>query len=373
MLLIEEHAAKRVRDRIRPAEPQNRTGFYVENDGNGPRCHIWQVAAVLAGCDFEDADECVMTFARGQAPDGRVPEWITPDGSVGGLPENRTSHAVYLDTPTALVDAAWHVVRHHPEKLSFAEEIIPSLGLALQTLPRSRRTGLLDTSNDDSLKAVHWTDHSPTGHVAGRDELFPSLLFIRACNRLADLLQSVGGEGEADLWRDVAEQTAKRVRMICWDKSSGLFRSFSGTETLPDIWGSALAVCTNVATSGQLMTISRKLGEAHAEFTRHGFIRRHPLTPKPTSWANPDGNGYFGFAAGWMAMSLDFFDGNLADAFVAELAQAILDHDAPAAFTLNGAPQTPDDLPTLCHLLEGLHLLQARRAKRDASATTRIR
>jgi hypothetical protein len=361
---LEEFAYDKIHEATR-SHPHDVPGFFIRDNGR-ERCFLWQIAAILAGCTFEGAAECVLRFARGQAPDGRLPEWITPDGNLGGLPENRPSEEFFLDTPTALVDAAWHVLRHNPEDTAFVEEIIPHLGLAIQSLPRAKRTGLVDVTEEEHVKAKPFSDHTPTRHHAiNRNELYPSLLFIRACERLADLLRSVGSEGEADLWMDVSEQTAKRVRMICWDKNAGLFRSFSAPNATNDIWAAALAVCSNTATSGQLMSISRGLGETYEEIAESGYVKRRIGGDTSIGIEKGMDKVYSGFASGWMAMVLDFFDSDLADSFVRDFTHTVLTQDAPSMLGPDGSPHPLQDIPALCHALEGIHLLQNRRAKRQ--------
>ncbi len=327
------------------------------------RCMLWELALALGCCRYECAPALLLEFAANQRRDGCLPEWLDSNGVAGGYPGDDGCNEVYLDTSTAFVDAAWHVARWYPENTAFVEQIIPHLGLALQFVPRSRTSGLVSGDNGNGDKKTFISDHWPVAHKVVCDDLFSSLLFIRACSRLADLLRFVGSDGEADLWLDIGDCMGKRVRMQCWDKKNKLFKSYSKPNAPPDLWGSALSVCMKTATSGQLMTISRMFGEKQDVLSSGGFVKRHHFSRCSNLIDCKMDECFFGAAAGCMAFALDFFDNDLTNTFVNSLVQTVVENDAPAFLNSDGMPCQPRSLPTVCNIIEGLRHLRERRSR----------
>ena len=105
------------------------------------------------------------------------------------------------------------------------------------------------------------------------DVLFCSLLYIQACERLAEMFNTCGWRSEASCFMSAANKARSSINNALWDNSAGLY--FAATERCrqPDIWGSAFAVWLDVASSEQAVRISEYFKTHYSEICQKGQIR----------------------------------------------------------------------------------------------------
>ena len=161
-----------------------------------------------------------------------------------------------------------------------------------------------------------------TVHKTG-DELFCSLLDVRASRQLADLLDASGRTADATTWRTAADAKAAAIRNTFWDSTTGLFHAATVQCNQPDIWGSAFAVQLGVATSEQSQTIAQYLKDHYSEIVQNGQIRQLPggtywqaTCTAPGTYQN---GGFWGVATGWVVGTLKLVDPQLADQTVIDM------------------------------------------------------
>ncbi|MCF7855023.1 MAG: hypothetical protein K9N51_09515, partial [Candidatus Pacebacteria bacterium] len=218
-------------------------------------------ASLLAGSpdtlDVQDLQNMIERLLATQREDGLFPETLASDGTPHygrGNPVGESAPA--YDVPQAVVSITWHVYQKTGD-LAFLKKALPRLIKGITTLPCHARTELVHIAPD--IPSTAYADgYTSTPNKKG-DLLYSSLLYVQAQNDLADMAQSLGRDGDADMWRANAEHISKRIRMYLWDKDSALSRASTENAAAHDIWGSALAVYMNVATSGQLMAVSKYL------------------------------------------------------------------------------------------------------------------
>ncbi|MFO7821756.1 MAG: hypothetical protein R6V56_06885, partial [Lentisphaeria bacterium] len=217
-----------------------------------------------------------------------------------------------MTPPQSMVSLVWHS-RISKANSSLVHDSLEALSKALRSLPHDPESDLI------VLSETAITSDYPGGL------LIPSLLYFRACEQVGDLYQSSGDDGEADVWRAKGRAMAKRIRMCLWDKKRGLFKTGTQITDKHDIWGSALAVYINVATSGQLMSIAGYLRNNCDELFYRGHLRRFAADEDLSVATEPQHNDrdwkFWAFPVGWAAYALNIIDPILADSLISEYFQ----------------------------------------------------
>lgn len=338
--------------------------MYLAHSGGDKQCgmNLREYAGMLDGCAElltpDDLRSTCMLFVDAQREDGGFPQSIMIDGSPRFVAHRHDRYANPVADSAAFISGMlWHTSQFVDDS-DFLHDALHKVVDALQAVPRNPRTELVPVApgpdNTHSPEPLTEAAAQPKGG------LFPSLLHVQACNQIADLLQALGKDGEADMWRATAQTVGKRIRMYFWDKEIGLFRATTEGSSPHDLWGSAFAVYSNVATSGQLMAIGRYLQGNHDTIVRRGRVCRIPpndvsdetLCSRHTARES----GYSATPVGWMIYALDLVDSELADRTAADLCADFAlngvhewidgttaspaDHTASAAFPIAGLKRT---------------------------------
>ena len=270
--------------------------------------------------DTELKNSC-LTFINALRSDGAAVDCVKSDGTAiykpgyGTMGENPVA-----DGSQFTVDVAWRTYRRLQDT-GLLNRIIDPLVKTMNAVPRDSTTGLVHI---DPTKA--W-DRCPYGFTDSvrktGDELFCSLLDVRASRQLADLLDAAGRSAEATTWRNAAEYKAGAIRDTFWDSSTGLFNAATMRCKQPDIWGSAFAVQLGVATTAQSKTIAQYFKEHYSDIVQNGQIRQ---LPGGTYWESGGGNqgsyqngGFWGVANGWFVETVKLVDAELAKKTVIDM------------------------------------------------------
>lgn len=218
------------------------------------------------------------------------------------------------------IDVAWRTYERTRDR-AFLAGIIDRLVLCLGATPRDPANGLvyIDPATPRDRCPYGFTDTV----VKQGDELFCSLLLVRACGQLADLLEAVGRDEEAAAWRADAHRTAGRIRGVFWHPETGLFHAATVTCDQPDLWGSAFAVYLGVARPEQALSIARWLRDHHEEVILRGQARQLPAGMRwertdPRRDGYQDG-GFWGTPMGWICYTVDLADPALADSLFLDM------------------------------------------------------
>ncbi len=321
------------------------------------------LAALLRPADIQRVCEL---FLQAQLPDGTLPEAFAADGTaIYGSPDVALdARRPATDFPAYAVNLVWHAYGQAGD-IEFIRLAVPRLIKALRGLPRNERTELICVEGPTGAFVAD--DFTPGVHKQG-DLFLSSLLFVQACQQLADLMQSLGQDGDADMWRAEGQHAAKRIRMYFWDKKAGLFRAAGEGCRQLDLWGSALSVYLNLATSGQLMSIGRALKEQFSGLISSGQVRH--LLPGEYWDATEiavdcrQNGGFWLLPSGWVAYALDIVAPELAGKMILELSNAVSSEGVHQWHDVDG-PGLADHLPSLAAVLAALRRMQARRQKRE--------
>lgn len=314
----------------------------------------------------EDLLKTCREYASCQLPDGQFPDLIEADGTpIYNTHGNPDLQVPNVDCAQYMVWLAWLTVQR-TGNAELGDELAPKLVKALQALPRGDRTQLVHVA--DEVRNFGATCPFAPGARKRGDLLNSSLLLAQAYQQLADIMQHLRRDGDADMWRAEAQLVAKRVRMYFWDKNLGLFRAATRRCTEHDIWGSVFSVYLNVATSGQLVAISRYCSEHLGEVVKRGHVRG---MPPGELWADCDipagefeNGGYWSGAAGWLAYTLDILDPGMADRLVMDLARQFVEKGVCKAINGKGIERFRDYLPSAAAPMPGIQKMLARRRKR---------
>ncbi|MDT8390756.1 MAG: hypothetical protein RRC34_09650 [Lentisphaeria bacterium] len=313
-----------------------------------------------------DLTKTCREFGACQLPDGDFPDVIQADGTPIYNPDEdpdvevpNTNNAIYM------VWLTWLTVLRTDDN-ALAEELVPKLVKAIEALPRDERTQLISVDpHDDEFGSTcpFATNARKRGAV-----LTSSLMLVQAYQQLADIVQHVGRDGDADIWRAQAQVVAKRVRMYFWDKTPGLFRASTHGCKEHDLWGSVLSVYLNVATSGQLVAISRYCSEHYDQVVRDGHVRAMPLEEFWGDCDTPRGEfengGFWSGAAGWLAYTVGILNPELADRVIIDLATAFIQKGVFKALNAEGVGRFRDFLPSAAAPMPGILKVMERRRKR---------
>ena len=310
-------------------------------------------------------------FVGGVAADGAAVDCVRFDGSPVYKPGfGKLGREAVLDGPPFTVAVVWHTFRRTRDGGRLRADL-PVLDRAMRYVPRNPATGLPTIADPAERCSYGFTDSIKK---AG-DDLFCSLLMIEAAGRLAELHTAAGRPAAAAAWREDAARLTAGVRRVFWDDAVGLFRSTTRVGNVPDIWGSAFAVSTGVATAGQTARVAAYFRDHYAELVVDGQVRH---LPGFTAWdgsrtaANSgdyQSGGFWGTPAGWFADALDRADPALADRTVIDLVRHYQRYGACEWINRDGKRQLPGYTASAALPLDGFRRMLARRAE-SATAVT---
>ena len=167
---------------------------------------------------------------------------------------------------------------------------------------------------------------------------FPSILKYRAANELAEILQMLGRNKEAEDYKQIAA-TIKKVLPDMFMDERGMLRASTGKSNQPDVWATALAVYFGILEGEVLTKASTMLANAYKDGTLSykGNIR-HILTTddynETTAWEislaakNKYQNGaYWGTPTGWVCYAINVRDPQSAKALANEFMEDLKAND----------------------------------------------
>jgi hypothetical protein len=295
-------------------------GFKPSTDNTYPLFFVRDYAYMLEGCpeaftatELRNASlffiNAIGTF---NGTPNCSPEYIGPDGTVYHKPawDNPAIANATADTSQFNVDVAWRTYQATKDT-SFVNQTIDRLVATMYAVPRSAN-GLVWINPNAS-----W-DRAPYGFTDSvrktGNELYCSLLDVRASNQLADLLDVAGRSSDAATWRALATSKTTAIQSTFWDPANtpgnpGLFYAATVKNHQFDVWGSALAVQMGVATADQTTSIANYFNNNYSTMVLSGQIREIPTTApywqdSVCGQGTNQNGGYWGVATGQFATAL---------------------------------------------------------------------
>lgn len=305
------------------------SGFKPGTMGDYPAFWTRDYAYMVEGCPeaftkTELTNAC-LTFVKAistfNGVQNTAAECVHTNGYIYHQPrwDNRGDNATG-DNSQFTVDIAWRTyqVTKDPALLTTLVnnvQVIDKLVATMNSVPRSAN-GLvwIDPSKADDRAGYGFTDSVyKTGN-----ELYCSLLDIRASKELADLLDVAGRTTEAATWRAAAATKTAAVQTTFWNPSNtasnpGLFYAATVKCHQYDVWGSALAVQLGVANTDQAASVANYFKNNYSTMVAGGQIREMPTTDGFWQYCdcgqgyNQNG-GYWGVATGQYAAALKIVD-----------------------------------------------------------------
>jgi hypothetical protein len=290
----------------------NGTAAFIPQAGGGYQA-FWlrDYAYMLEGCPeaftAQEMKNSLLTFIGGLSDSGAGVDCVSFDGTPiykpggGTLGENPVA-----DGSMFTVDVAWRTYQQTNDNV-LLQQVIDKLVQTMNAVP-------LDPNGNGLFYIdpnVYW-DRCPWGFTdtirESGDNLMCSLLYVRACNQLADLLTAAGRSSEAASWRTAATNTTSSIQSVLWNSSVGLFNAATVQCNQPDIMGSAFAVQIGVATPAQTTAIANYFNTNYNSIVAAGQVRH---LPGGTYWQYTStgqdiyqNGGYWGVATGWFANTL---------------------------------------------------------------------
>jgi hypothetical protein len=318
---LEAKAQQLVR-RSRVTMSDGTSGFEPAASGYYPAFWTRDYAYMIEGCPeaftHTELKNACLTLVNAIGTYIGVPntavECIKPNGTVYHKPgwDTMGTYAT-ADNSQFTVDIAWRTYQITKDT-TLVNQTIDKLVATMNSVPRSSN-GLVWINPD-----VAW-DRCPYGFSDSvrktGNELFCSLLDVRASRELADLLDVAGRGTEAATWRTAADTKVAAIRTTFWDptytpSNPGLFFAATVKCHQFDVWGSALAVQLGVATPDQATSVATYFKNNYSTMVLNGQIRE---IPTPLYWeysvcgqgTNQNG-GYWGTATGYYAAALKIVD-----------------------------------------------------------------
>jgi hypothetical protein len=325
-------------------------------------------AYMLEGCidafTFEELRDAWSLFVNAQRADGAMVDTIKFDGTPIYKPGfGRMGKNPVADGSQFAVDVAWHSYRRTGDRVLLTRTV-EGLARGMRAVPRSADSGLVH------IRPQGW-DRCPYGFTDSvrkqGDVLFCSLLYVQACNQIADLFQALDRTTEAAEWRSQARSVNTAVRETFWDEETGLFRAATVKCREHDIWGSAFAVFIGVATAEQSHAVASYFRDHYREIVKRGQIRH---TPGGVWWEQACGrevyqNGaYWATPVGWFVYTLDLVSPDLADRTVIDLVRDFIELDDVNECVNDGYANVKAYIASAALPLDGIRRMLERRKTR---------
>ncbi len=314
---------------------------------------------------FTDAElkDAYRFFLAGQRADGAMVDCIKFDGTPCYMPGYGTIGAnPVADGSQFMVAVAWHTFQRTRDTNLIAGTL-DALINGMRAVPRNPATHLVHIKPGTPLDraAYGFTDSI---RKQG-DELFCSLLFVQASRQLADLLSACQRTNEAGAWRGEAAQVSTSLRTTFWDDSVGLFRATTMACKQPDIWGSAFAVYTGVATPAQAKAVASHFKKNYQGVIKRGQLRHLPAGMNWEATDTPPGkyqNGaYWATPIGWFVYTLDLADPALADQTVVDMVRDFIETRDENECVNDGYANVSHYIASVALPLDGIRAMLARR------------
>lgn len=319
---------------------------------------------------------CAKLFLNALAADGSGVDCLPFTGGAIYKPAwGKFGDNPVLDGGPYTVSVAYLSWKQSGDAFFLGEETLAKLAKTLGAIPHNAKTGLcwIDPSKD--YDRAPWGFHD-TVHKKG-DCLYTSVLEIVARRRFAEMLDAAGKGDAAGRERAQADAMTAAVNMNTelWDESFGLFRAATVKCREHDVWGSAFAVWSGVATEEHARSIAAYFRNHYSELVQHGQVR---AMPAGEYWEHVDAvcvrdtyqnayqnGGFWGTASGWFGWTLAQVDRPLA----VQMFQAL-----KADYASRGANEWIFGERTECHeYLSSIGLpLQALRRLTGVSAGTSV-
>lgn len=280
---------------------------------------------VLEGCSAslsgQELRRACSLFTSALDPSGAGVDCVKFDGTpvyqpgYGSMGKNPVA-----DGSLFTIEMAWQTHLRLQDKDYLASIIAPLLKTHA-AVPRNPGNGLVHISSEG------W-DRCPYGFTDSvrkqGDELFCSLLLIEAKRHLAAMLRELERSEESTTFETQAVELIQQVQTTFWDDESGLFLAATGQCRQPDLWGSAFAVYTGVASPEQSGRIARYFQQHYEEVVKKGQLRHLPRDLYWDAACERDtyqNGGYWATPSGWLMCCLDLVDPTLAERTLVELVQ----------------------------------------------------
>ena len=267
----------------------------------------------------QQAEQAGQLFINSLRFDGAGVDSVALDGEPFYEPDLGIQGAQPVaDGSQFTIDVAWRVFEK-TQDVSFVTKNLVALEQCMNAVPTDPINGLVVVNQTRS--SYGFTDLVPK---IG-DDLFCSLLLIRADREMADLFTAVGANDMAATWQANANQLAATVRAVFWNAQTGLFNAATIQDVQPDIWGSAFAVYLGVTTPDESLSIANYFMNNYSSIVDRGQLRE---LPGGMYWQNMPGprdtyqnGGYWATPIGWFVYTLDEVDPQLADQTVLDMVQ----------------------------------------------------
>jgi hypothetical protein len=268
---------------------------------------------------FDQLENAGQMFINSMRGDGAGVDSVGLNGTPYYMPNSGLQGVnPVADGSQFTIDIAWRIYQR-TGNLAFVQRNLVALQKGLDVVPINPANGLVYA--DSTRSSYGFTDLVPKRG----DDLFCSLLLIRAQRQMADLYTAVGAPDVAAKLRASGDRLVDAVRSVFWNAQTGLFMAATIQCVQPDIWGSAFAVYLGVATPNQSLAIANYFKNHYSEIVYHGQLRE---LPGGMYWENYPGpkdqyqnGGYWATPIGWFVYTLDQVDSRLADRTVIDMVQ----------------------------------------------------
>jgi hypothetical protein len=315
---------------------------YEPETGNAHEYHaLWirDFAYMVEGAGATIPDSHIapaFVFAlKGQRADGAIPDNVQANGKPDYLSAGKKP---VTDGPQFMVKLAYEHYRRTRRPTLFRAHY-HDLIRGMRWVPRRDSLVWIDPAHPHS--SYGFTDGiAKTGY-----ELFSSVLYVEASKELASLSRAVGMRENARRWARITRRSRQALSRL-WDSAEGMFLAASRDNRQTDVWGSAYAAFSGIATRHQTQRIARWLRSHYGGIVQRGQVRHTaPNTYWQRTFGAPAGafqNGaYWGTATGWVAATLARIDRQLAHRMIRELAA---DYRTNGVNEFVGGPDVPKDV-----------------------------
>ena len=315
---------------------------------------------LLEGCPeavaSDRAEAAFLYLLEGQREDGAMPDRVQADGlavylpgpvgkGIGSLPAT--------DNPAFMVKLAYLIEKRNgdwEDYRKWREALVKGLAFPLKS-----PDGLLWIDPENPHSPYGFTDTIfKTGEL-----FFSSLLQWEAYRAMADMDAAIGEKESSADFTMKAEKLKSSLQKF-WNADEGMFHAATVDCNQIDVWGSAYAVYSGLASQEQADRIARYLVENHGALMERVQLRHcapgeyweRGLTPRDRY----QNGGHWATPFGWWFVTVHQIDPDLAKRTFIELVEDFQKHGINE-WILGDKSAVPDYVASACQPLAGLRRL----------------